>query len=155
MKTPNPAHVERLIAVINNAPFFRLLSMRMQDIGVGYSTTEIGLADKHLNPCGAIHGGVFSSIVDSAASWALYYGIEDEHAGLTTVDLKVNFLAPSISGKVIAKGHQIKLGRTIGYADCEVRGETGKLLGHGTLTALIIPGKIPVADPPFPAKFSD
>jgi uncharacterized protein (TIGR00369 family) len=106
-----------------------------------------------MNPCGAVHGGVFCSIVDSAASWALYYGIQDEDTGLTTVDLKLNFLAPSVSGKVIAKGRQIRLGRTIGYADCEVKGETGKLIAHGTLTAMVMPGKYPVAEPPFPPKF--
>ncbi len=153
MKTPNPEHVQRLIGVINNAPYFELLSMKIQDIGVGYAIMEIDLKDKHQNPCGGVHGGVFSSIIDSAASWALYYGIEDENTGLTSVDLKLNFLAPSMSGKLFAKGRQIKLGRIIGYADCEVKGETGKLLAHGTLTAMVMPGKNPVADPPFPPKF--
>ncbi len=36
MKTPNPEHVQRLITVINSAPYFQLLSMKIQNIGAGY-----------------------------------------------------------------------------------------------------------------------
>jgi hypothetical protein len=43
MGTPNPEHVRRLITVINSAPFFQLLSMKIQNIGVGYCVTEIDL----------------------------------------------------------------------------------------------------------------
>jgi uncharacterized protein (TIGR00369 family) len=153
MTTPNPEHVNRLISVINNAPYFKLLSMKILEIGIGYSVTEINLTDKHLNPFGGVHGGVFSSIIDSAASWAFFYAIEDETAGITSVDLKLNYLAPAVSGKMIAKGRQIKLGKTLGYADARVKDKDGKLLAHGTLTVMIIPGKAPIADPPFPPKF--
>ena len=153
MPTPNPEHVHRLIDVINNAPYFQLLSMEILEIGIGYAVAEINLTDKHLNPFGGVHGGVFSSIIDSAASWAFFYAVEDETAGITSVDLKLNYLAPAVSRKMIAKGHQIKLGKTLGYADARVNDENGKLLAHGTLTAMIIPGKAPIADPPFPPKF--
>ena len=155
MKTPNPEHVERLISVINRAPYFQLLSMKIAEIGVGYSVAEIDLEDKHLNPFGGTHGGVFSSIIDSAASWALFYGIEDENAGLTSVDLNINYLSPPTSGVMIAKGFQLKLGKKLGFADCRVQEKTGKLLAHGTLTVMILPGKAPPTDPPFPSKFLD
>ena len=67
--------------------------------------------------------------------------------------MKLNYLAPAVSGKMIAKGHQIKLGKTLGYSEARVNDENGKLLAHGNLTAMIIPGKSPIADPPFPPKF--
>ena len=153
MKTPNPEHIERLKGVINSAPYFRLLSMRISEIGVGYSIAEIDLADKHLNPFGGVHGGVFATIIDSAASWAMFYGIDDENAGLTSVDLKLNYLGPAISGKMIAKARQIKLGQTLGFADCKVHEGTGRLLAHGTLSVMVLPGGAPSADPPFPPKF--
>ncbi len=153
MTTPNPEHVKRLIRVINSAPYFRLLSMKMLEIGVGYSVAEINLKDKHLNPFGGVHGGVFSSIIDSAASWAFFYAIEDETAGVTSVDLKLNYLAPAVAGKMIAKGRQIKLGKTLGFADAQVKDENDTLIAHGTLAVMILPGKGPLADPPFPPKF--
>lgn len=153
MKTPNPKHIEKLISVINNSPYFLLLSMKVREIGIDFSLLEIDLNKKHLQPFGIVHGGVFASIIESATSWAVFYGIEDENEGLTTVDLKLNYLAPAVSGKAIAEGRQIKLGKTLGYAEARVTDESGKLLAHGTSTLMILPGKAPVADPPFPQKF--
>lgn len=155
MKTPNPLHVERLVQVINTAPYFNLISMKVCEIGAGYALFEIDLGQNHLQPFGHVHGGVFATIIDTAASWAIFYGIEDHDAGMTSVDLKLNYLAPAVSGKLIAKGRQIKIGKTLGYAEAEVTDENGKLLAHGTSTLMVLPGKAPVADPPLPAKFID
>ena len=153
MKIPNPQHIARLSDVINNSPYFELISMKIREIGIGYSLFEIDLNKKHLQPFGLAHGGVFAALIDTAASWALFYGIEDQHAGLTSVDLKLNYLAPAVSGKLIAKGRQIKMGKTLGYAEAQVTDETGKILAHGTSTIMILQGKAPAADPPFPPKF--
>jgi uncharacterized protein (TIGR00369 family) len=84
-----------------------------------------------------------------------HFGRFDQTAGLTTVDLKLNYLAPAASGKLIARGSQIKLGRTLGYAEAEVLDETGKILAHGTSTVIILPGKAIETDPPLPPKFID
>jgi uncharacterized protein (TIGR00369 family) len=127
--------------------------MKLVDVGIDYSYLEIDLTRKHLQPFGAVHGGVFSSILDAAAFWAVYCGIEDQEAGMTTVDLKLNYLAPAASGKLIASGRQIKLGRTLGYAEAEVLDQNGKILAHGTSTLIIIPDKAVKADPPLPPKF--
>jgi uncharacterized protein (TIGR00369 family) len=155
MKTFNPDYIKRISEIVSTSPYFQLLSMKLVDVGVGCSSLEIDLTQKHLQPFGKVHGGVFSSIIDAAAFWAVYPGIEDQTAGLTTVDLKLNYLAPAASGKLIARGRQIKLGRTLGYAEAEVLDETGKILAHGTSTVIIMPGKALEADPPLPPKFID
>ena len=155
MKKINPEHVKKFIEKINNAPYFQLLSMRICELGLGYSISEIDIADEHFNPFGGVHGGVFSSILDSAASWALFYAIEDENAGLTSVNLNLNYLSPVKEGKLIAEGRQIKLGKTLGYAYCKINDTAGKLLAHGTLTVMILPGKAPTIKPPSIKKFLD
>ncbi len=155
MKIPNPKHAEKLISLVNSCPYFTLISMKIVEIGLGYARLEIDLAKKHLQPFGLVHGGVFATIIDSAASWALFYGIEDHDAGLTSVDLKLNYLAPAVAGKLIARGRQIKIGKTLGYAEAEVADQTGKMVAHGTSTIMILPGKSPVADLPFPPKFME
>jgi uncharacterized protein (TIGR00369 family) len=153
MKTPNPEFIKRASEIVSTSPYFELLSMKLVDAGVGYSSIEIDLTQKHLQPFGMVHGGVFSSIIDAAAFWAVYFGVEDQTAGLTTVDLKLNYLAPAASGKLIASGRQIKLGRTLGYAEAQVVNQDQKILAHGTSTVIIMPGKALKADPPLPHKF--
>ena len=149
----NAAYIKRVNQLVNRSPYFKLLSMKIRDVGRGFSILEIDLSEKHLQPFGMVHGGVFASIIDAAAFWALFYDIEDQKAGATTVDLKLNYLAPAASGKLIAKGRQIKLGKTLGYAEAEVTDVNEKILAHGTSTLIILAGKGLDTDPPLPPKF--
>ena len=154
MKELNPAYIDHVKRLVNNSPYFQLLSMKLVEAGLGFSLLEIDLAEKHLQPFGFVHGGVFASIIDAACFWSLFHEIEDPNAGATTVDLKLNYLAPAASGKLIAKGRRIKLGRTLGYAEATVTDETGRLLAHGTSTLMILPGSNQlVIDQPLPHKF--
>ena len=155
MKRLNPDYIERVKHIVNDSPYFSLISMKMCDIGSGYSVFGIDIENKHLQPFGFVHGGVFSSIIDAAAFWAVYCNLEDQNTGMTTIDLKLNYLAPAASGKFIVKGRQIKLGKTLGYAEAEVRNEQGKILSHGTSTLMVLPGKGLNAKWPLPLKFLD
>ncbi|MBW2431077.1 MAG: PaaI family thioesterase, partial [Deltaproteobacteria bacterium] len=92
---------------------------------------------------------------DAAAYGAGCYDIEEQNAGATTVDLKVNYLAPAGSGKLIANGRQIKLGKTLGYAEAKVTAENGKILAHGTSTLILLAGKGLTSDPPLPLKVKE
>ena len=141
MKKINPVYIKRVNQMVNRSPYFELLSMEIKEVGLGFSVLGIELAQKHLQPFGMVHGGVFASIIDAAAFWAIFYDIDDQDAGATTVDLKLNYLAPAASGKLLAKGRQIKLGKTLGYAEAEVTDENGKILAHGTSTLMLLPGK--------------
>jgi len=156
MKRLNPEYVEAINQLMNSSPYFSLISMRICDIGIGRSLIEIDLGEEHLQPFGQVHGGVFASIIDAAAFWAVFCDLEDQDAGLISVDLKLNFLAPAgASGKLVARGRQIRLGRSIGYAEAEVASEGGKLLAHGTSTMMVLRGKGLEVSPPLPPKFLD
>lgn len=151
---PNPEYVRRVCELVNRCPYFTLLSMKIVEAGIGFSLLEIDLEKKHLQPFGLVHGGVFASIIDAAAFWSIYYSIQDPNAGATTVDLKLNYLAPAVSGKLIARGALIKLGRTLGYAEARVTDQEGRLLAHGTSTLMITPNNGLVLDQPLPPKFT-
>jgi uncharacterized protein (TIGR00369 family) len=153
MKKPNPEYIRRVSELVNRCPYFTLLSMKIVDVGIGFSLLEIDLEKKHLQPFGLVHGGVFASIIDAAAFWSIFYNIEDPNAGATTVDLKLNYLAPAVSGKLVARGAQIKLGKTLGYAEARVTDGEGRLLAHGTSTLMILPNNSLVLDRPLPPKF--
>ena len=124
MRKLNPQYVEAVSARSDRSPYFALLSMSIRDVGIGYSLLHIDVQKKHLQPFGAVHGGVFASIIDAAAFWAVYSEV-DENIGMTTVDLKVNYLAPARGGRLIAKGRRIKLGKTLGLGEAQVLNEVG------------------------------
>lgn len=137
MRKLNPEYVETIRALVNECPYFTLLSMTLSGIEMGKSTLEIDVQNKHLQPFGAVHGGVFASIIDAAAFWAVFQEV-DEDLTMTTVDLKVNYLAPAQDGKLIARGRRIKVGKTLALAEAEVSNQQGKVLAHGTSILMIL-----------------
>ena len=139
----NPGYVEAVAKVVNQSPYFSLLSMEIRDLQWGTSLLEIQLAEKHLQPFGFVHGGAMASIMDAATFWAVFPQIE-KGLGLTTVEIKVNFLAPAQKGKLVAKGRCIRLGKTLALGDAEIRNSEGGLVAHGTATMMVVPDlKIP------------
>ena len=139
----NPRYVEAVTKVVNQSPYFSLLSMEIRDLQWGTSLLEIQLAEKHLQPFGFVHGGAMASIMDAATFWAVFPQIE-KGLGLTTVEIKVNFLAPAQKGKLVARGRCIRLGKTLALGDAEIRNSEGGLVAHGTATMMVVPDlKIP------------
>jgi uncharacterized protein (TIGR00369 family) len=149
----NPEYRDVVRLGANRSPYFSLLSMELQEFEIGSSLVEIVVQEKHLQPFGVVHGGVFATLLDAAAFWAVYPDL-DEDCGMTSVDLKLNYLAPASSGKLIARGRKVKLGKTLGLGEAEVTDEQGRILAHGTSTVIILPN-FPFGTEPLPRKFID
>jgi len=139
MRQLNPEHLRVVAEAVNTCPFFELMSMRLESFAQRTSHLEIVLREKHLQPYGMVHGGVYAAILDAAAFWAAYADV-DEGVGLTTIEIKVNYLAPVSSGRLIGKGRLIKAGRTICLAEADIEDSTGRLVAHGTSTMMVLPG---------------
>jgi uncharacterized protein (TIGR00369 family) len=155
----NPDHVRALIELINQGPYFRLLSMKVLDMGIGFANVEMGIEAKHLNPFGGIHGGVYSSLIDTAAYWAVYGDVE-ENVGLISLDLQVDNLAPVREGRLRVEGRRVKAGRSICFSDAAIMDSRGKCLARGTSKQMIVPRLQTIAQAvaamghePLPPKF--
>jgi uncharacterized protein (TIGR00369 family) len=59
----------------------------------------------------------------------------------TTVELKINYLRPVREAKLRAEGRVIQRGRTVGYVECEVTDENGKLVAKSSSTCLVLRGE--------------
>ncbi len=161
MKTINQSHIEAIRSLINKSPFFSLLSINVLRLEYGYCLLEIDLDKKHLNPFGGLHGGVYSSAIDTASYWAVYCSIPED-TGLISLDLHVDNISTVREGTLIVEGKQIKSGRTVCLAESTVRDLSGKLLAHGTSKQIIVDGLQTVNQAieamgysPLPKKFLD
>lgn len=152
MRKINPAFLFAVRELINNCPYFRLLSMKIMDLSPGYALLETDVEKKHLQAFGFVHGGALASIIDTAAFWSAFCDL-DENTGITTVDLKLNYLAPVKEGKLIARGKRLKLGKTLGLGEAEIVNGDGRLIAQGTSTLIVLPGFGFAEDPDLPPKF--
>ena len=136
----NPLYRERLVALIDGAPFVRHMAMRITDLTWGGATFELAPAEFRLQPFGVVHGGNIATLIDSATFWACYLSMGNDEDGLASVDLKLNYLAPARVEALRCAAILIKAGKTLSYAEAEVRTGDGRLVAHGTSTLMRLPG---------------
>ncbi len=134
----NPKYTRAISNIVNRSPYFSLLSMKIKKLEWGTSVLEVELKEKHLQPFGYVHGGAIASVMDAATFWAVFPRVRDG-MGLTTVEIKVNFLAPVREGRLVVKGRCIKIGKTLALGDATIYDGKGNLLAHGTATMMIVP----------------
>ncbi len=151
-KTLNPAHIEEVTRRVCTSPYFQLISLRIPEIKWGAARVHLTVEEKHLQPWGRVHGAVYAALVDVAAFWAVYTQIP-EGTGLTTAELKLNYLAPVSSGELICRGRAIKVGKTLSLGEASVYDGTDRLLSHGTATLIALDSISLKGDAPLPPKW--
>jgi uncharacterized protein (TIGR00369 family) len=121
-------------------PVARLLGFdEIEEVSEGRIAFRMPPREEHLNPLGTVHGGVLTTLLDSAMGCAVHTTLP---AGTmyTTLELKVNFLRPAVAGGATlrATGTVVHRGSTVALAEAQITdSETGKLIAHATSTCLI------------------
>src|SRR5205823_11447705 len=109
--------VDRIKAGEIGAPVSELIGFRLTSVEPGKAVFELDAGPQHANPMGTLHGGIICDIADAAMGVA-YASTLGEGESFTTLELKINFLRPFRTGKLIANAHLVKGGRTIGLVEC-------------------------------------
>ncbi|SFB93672.1 uncharacterized domain 1-containing protein [Flexibacter flexilis DSM 6793] len=91
------------------------------------------------NPIGTVHGGVISTILDSAMGCTVQ-SVLPKGSGYTTLELKVNFLkaVTTKSGKMTAIGKLIHAGKSTALVEASLTDENGNVYAHSVSTCLIM-----------------
>ncbi len=137
----NPAHTAALMEILDRRPFFALLGMRFRAIDPGYCRVDAAFTQGvHGNAYGAVHGGVYASLIDSAAYWALYCQMPADRS-YTSLDLNVTNLAAVRAGALITEARVVRSGRSVSVVSATVKDETGRLLAYGTAKLMSLEGR--------------
>lgn len=115
------------------------LEISIHEIDFGKANFEFTPQDFHYNAVGTVHGGVISTILDTAMGCTLMSTLTKEFT-FTTLELKVNFIkaVTQNTGKMIAVGKIIHAGRTTAMTEASLIDESGKVYAHATSTCLIM-----------------
>jgi uncharacterized protein (TIGR00369 family) len=121
------------------APIAELVGFDLVEVGEGRASFELDPAERHYNPLGTVHGGVASTLLDSAMGCAVHTTLGEGEA-YTTLELKVNFVRAitEATGRVVAAGSVIHRGGRVATAQARLTDESGRLLAHATSTCLIM-----------------
>jgi uncharacterized protein (TIGR00369 family) len=120
-------------------PVAALLGISLLDVQRGRVAFEMEVGEHLFNPIGCVHGGMLSTLLDSAMGCAVHTTLP-AGIGYTTLDLKVTFVhqVTSPSGVVRCDASVLHSGRTVAVAEGRITNETGRLIAHATTTCLVM-----------------
>ena len=98
---------------------------------------EIALRPDMLNYSGALHGGVTAALADVAVGTA----ITEHFKGLskaTTTEMKINYLLPVTGGKLVARAHLVRIGKTLCVGRVDVRDTQRRLVAVALVTYMLL-----------------
>jgi uncharacterized protein (TIGR00369 family) len=72
----------------------------------------------------ALHGGVLSALADACGGGAVWLGIEDVRARVSTIDLRIDYLRPAKLETLVAEARVVRLGNRVGVADVRLYNAT-------------------------------
>ena len=120
-------------------PVMHLIDMAGLAVEEGSVTVHLDPQEFHYNPLGTVHGGVLSTLLDTAAACSVHSTLP-AGVGYTSLDLTVKFLRPVTvaSGLLTTRGAVLQRGRRTALAEARMTDAAGRLLAHATSTCLIV-----------------
>jgi uncharacterized protein (TIGR00369 family) len=121
-------------------PVSELIGFELSEAGEGRTVVVLQADTKHFNPMGTVHGGILCDIADAAMGIAFASTLAPGES-FTTIELKINFLRPVRKAQLRAEGRVIQRGRTVGYVECDITDENGRLIAKSNSTCLVLRGE--------------
>jgi uncharacterized protein (TIGR00369 family) len=121
-------------------PVARLIGFTLTEVEPGRAVVALDADRRHANPMGTVHGGILCDIADAAMGIA-YAATLDEGETFTTLELKINFLTPVRTGRLVATGRVVKGGRSVGLTECDVVDDKERLVARASSTCMTLRGE--------------
>lgn len=124
-----------------HAAIAALINAKLASVAPGRVSFRARPGFTHTNPVGAVHGGWYGTLLDSALGCTVMTAVP-KGSWYTTLEYKVNLTrALPLDTEVIAEGILDHAGRSTATAHATIRGvQDGKLYATGSTTCIIIEG---------------
>jgi uncharacterized protein (TIGR00369 family) len=117
--------------------FLGLVDAPTPESGEGTARLEVEVDERHLNPAGAVHGGMLATLVDTTMGAAVRSAVDDEAPA--TSQLTVTYLRPGKPGRLLVSAEVSKRGDSLTMCEADVE-QDGKPLVHALATFALVGG---------------
>ena len=136
----DPAWEAKVRDSFGRQAFMREIGALMTTVAPGHVEIELPYREALTQQHGFFHGGVTTTIADSAGGYAAF-SLFPPSSSVLTVEFKINLLAPAKGEKLRAIGQVLRPGRTLTVCELKVLaiadgGETLCAAGQQTLICL-------------------
>ena len=111
--------------------FVRAAGLVVDEVGPTVVRGSIAIGADHHTPWGIVHGGVYATAIESAASIGASTAVLDQGQVAVGLTNTTHFLRSITHGRVDIEAEAINQGRTQQLWKVDVRDDRGRLLAHG------------------------
>ncbi len=99
-------------------PFNRFLGVKVEALERGSCVLRLPWRDELVGDAArpAVHGGVLSTLVDTAGGGACFSMLDRDSDSLSTVDLRVDYLRPAGAEDLWCRAEVVRMGNRVGVA---------------------------------------
>jgi uncharacterized protein (TIGR00369 family) len=133
----NAARAAELLAAAP-AGWMETLGARITESEPGRVVLELEAGPTHRHGNGVVQGGVITQIADAAMGMSLAT-LQEDGLWNTTIELKINFLRPVVSGRLRAVGRVVEMKQTLFFSEADVLDDRGRLVARASSTCMPVP----------------
>jgi 1,4-dihydroxy-2-naphthoyl-CoA hydrolase len=116
-----------------------LLGFEMLEAGPEAARARVDVGERHKQPFGLVHGGVYAAMAEALASQATYLTVRDEGKIAVGLSNHTSFMRPILSGSVHAEGRCKHRGSTTWIWEVEMADDQGRLCALSRVTMAVRP----------------
>jgi uncharacterized protein (TIGR00369 family) len=121
--------------------FLRVAGLVFDEITGDRVTGHLDLSPDHHTPWGIVHGGVYTTAIESAASVGASVAVRDQAQVAVGLTNTTHFLRSATEGRVSVEAIALSQGRTQQLWRVDITDESGRLLAHGEVRLQNVTGK--------------
>ena len=123
---------------ISPPPIAMLVGYKISQVDKGYAVFELDPDEYHYNPFATVHGGIISTILDTAMTCSILSTLE-KGVSCSTAEIKVNFIRPvtANTGTLRCEARPIHIGNRLATAEGKLKDKKDKLYAHAVSTCFI------------------
>ena len=121
----------------DNSPFLQYVGIEPGLSKDGVGSVTLTVRPHHLQAAGQVHGGLIAALVDTSFFRAVRSTLQPGQQ-TTTVELKVNFLEATNSGRLASTARIVSSTDRLKVVEAEVSSDDGRLVAQGLGTFLVI-----------------
>jgi 1,4-dihydroxy-2-naphthoyl-CoA hydrolase len=111
--------------------FLSLLDLQFDERTPARVTGSVAADERHHQPWGLVHGGLYTTAIETFATVGAFEAIKDRGQVAVGVNNVTDFLRPHRSGRLDVTATAIQQGRSQQLWQVEIRREDGKLVARG------------------------
>lgn len=111
--------------------FMRILGLSFEEMGSSRVVASFETGPDHHQPWGLVHGGVFTAVIETAATTGAYHAVKDNGQLAVGVNNVTDFMRPHRQGRLEVVAEPLQQGKSQQLWQVVITREDGKVVARG------------------------